>query len=731
MSIFKCAHSSEMTSSHHIDLWEHASKLYHWHRWQQAADIFAFLAKDIASPRQRTICLLNNALVEARLGDYDTAITIITKAMKIGEELHITSFLAGLLNAELGQLDSAEEWFDACLIGLDGQDIDYVADGLDIVLDCSSVRHNLETVGQALLARELGFEDAAPDDLIYVPAEYLFEAPARSGEPSPTVDREMPFGAGVLGDGIQGANGVSEVLSRLPSSGYSPATMSEKSLKLLFTDEIFESPGEVSFEQARSTSPSGSAKKAANHTASAIVPSKAFTSPAQPSPDSLAKALRSIEGMRQRVATVHRDTAGSRPTPKIKVSHTWHGQQRIKHEPRDARGVSDSVRELAHFVKEFAPDDSHPVRRLVTEDERDKLAFDDGRAASVTPDHRDYYHIARKIGAITPIEGQDNATAQQRPRAATVGEQDGSRPSFARAFTLPVRHDIRPRSILSTNPDGLTRPPLKATKVRWPFQRDIQESSSEPPSTPQPAAAASTTGAGANRPVPLDFIMGPGGKTIVLEKAATTSAPVVPLPLALKQVHEARLHGTGEQFDDERESMLSAMPVSSHLQLENGNDMRSPTHDRIGEDAQISLHPTVYTPSPPEPTSKYRPAVSTTTIPSTPPTAPNQTMTRKPIPPVPPSSTQYQHNHNHRYQTRPDSLTPLPLNPSHAKWRQRSATSPSPQTPTSSLRGRWSRYSPSVVSSVNMWDYLLEKAGVDGKERKGERRRRRSKEGMV
>lgn len=646
-----------MISNYHVDLWEHASKLYHLNHWQQAADIFEFLAKDMANSSERTKCLVNKALAEARLGDYERAALTIADAAEVGEDLPITAFVAGLVNCELSQLALAEAWFEACLTGLENKDLDCGSERLQFVLKRAEVQHNLESIGQARLALELGFEDAAPDDLYYLPAETLFEAPLWSGRSSSTgatsslLIVEEPAEAGLVESNTKA--GAANIVDSSGGLQYSMLWASQESLRPSISGIICDSPSKDSFEERLPLHPPISSrpqeKRRRAHRSIVVYPAPALSSRSQPSPPSTARELRSLERIRQREAANHAADGESAAVPQAKIPYTWHGQQRQRFEPRDARGVSDSVQELAHFVQEFAPENTATVRRLGT---RVQTALEAG------------------IEAMNDDEGLSlrpafDATDEQVPNTATRpvecaaalqmrSERDiiATRPTTTREIRCSLLKSLRSPKLDSR----LQRQPVK---VRWPFQ-DEGDTASSPARLASPATTAI-------KPASLDFIMGPDGKTIIVETAAKTAPTVAQ---ALQQIQEARKHA--------------------------GNlELRTPTPSPSGADACILACPTAHSVELPllQPTV-YEASVwrKRKPIRNDPPHSTPSLHTRTPSPSVPAS----------------DHLSPMARHRPVAMADGRRSASPN---------------APSVVSSVNILGYILDKVKPE-QPKKGVRRGR-------
>lgn len=705
-------------STYHIDLWEHASKLYHLLNWQQAVDIFEFLANDLVDTRRRTQCLINQALVEARLGDHNKAALTIANAAEVGEDWPITAFVAGLINCELSQLNLAEAWFEACLTGLDGRDIDYSEERLDFVLELATVRHNSESTNDARSAQELGYDDAAPDDLCFLPAELLFEAPIRSRESSLTASA-LPLEDRSIRDLLQRISvqkqaklELPEVLSRVPSSAYSPAAMSrDHSLVPLICDELCGSPSRLSFEQ-RSLKSLPFPLRQKKHVSITINPAVALRSPNQASPASAARELRSLERIRQRDAAIRADPK-SPSYPEAKIPYTWHGQQQKRHEPRDARAVSDSTNDLAHFVHEFAPEDPGPSRNVRAQRERPAISWDLPQADSPATASDEYEDVALRLGVVSSPKELERDLAPLRQRAATTGT-DQQRPAAPRSTTPPARSSSLLRSTRSPKPGFLGRGHYKPSKIRWPFQDD-HDTEPEPLPPPPPSVLANADMHAAPKPAPLDFIMGPDGKTVVLERAPKRAATVIE---ALQKVQEARLHGVSEREEQD----LSASPIAS--------PSPAPTSVR-GKSVELPpmLQPTVYEPPAWRKHHKRDPPSSraahdndrTSCPPSTAQLhSPTQTLTsllsrRRRLNSLVPAPLTISRPYAHPQ----DPSAPFLLSSMPSQWPMQSAGAGGQAglTGTSGTRrsGMTSHSIPSVVSSVNMWDYILDKIKPEGK----------------
>lgn len=696
-------------STYHVDLWEHASKLYRLYHWQQAADIFEFLAKDISDTRQRTKCLINKALIEARLGDHNQAVATVADAATLGEDLPIAAYLAGLLNCEVSELEFAEAWFEACLEELNGRDVDYTEDGLHFVLERRPVRHNLDSVREARMAEELGYKDATPDDLCYLPAELLFEAPPRSNTPSPTIEaaEDAEANNGIAADQTEPAVATPAeerpaVLNRVPSSAYSVASEPAESMAPLISDELVDLPEQISFEPSVPPASVPISPRRPNHVSIQIDPTKALGSPALSTPDTaVAKELRSLERIRRRYAAI--PLGDQSPTsPKPKIPYTWHGRQQVQYEPRDARGTSDSVRELARFVQDFAPEGGpHEVRRLRNRETPDRTGEDSEDAGDLEAE-------MRRLGITSSRAQEAHTPVQQHGQRAQTVDANFDRPTLSRAGTAPVRMNSLRKAIWSPKTPKDTSHRHKPSKIRWPFQDDkdddeevglLSQPARPPISAPIPAPAA------ALKPTPLDFIMGPDGKTIVIEKPPKTAPSRA---WALERVSEARRSDGDPGFVEP--GPLPPIPSSRAEEIAQSAVLQSPL-----------LQPTVY--EPPAWRRRQQAAQAATSDASTARStvaayAPHSPVAQSSLMPVPlniPSRPRPHEGFPHQLlapSATTDFTSPRPApSPTYGNPQ----TNVLPTTPYSPAGGRNSgrRSIPSIVSSVNMWDYLLDKMKKD------------------
>lgn len=153
-----------------IDLWEHATLLYHNYEWQAAAHQFVEIARRLEDAKLRSFCFLNTVMILARLGDYETASSYVKLATQEKVTTSITAFLAGAVTCELNDRSFAAHCFEYCWQDLSaGKAMDFSEVGLNFILNPAMALHNM---GQAKSSEQ-------PASMYHIPAELIFEAPKR------------------------------------------------------------------------------------------------------------------------------------------------------------------------------------------------------------------------------------------------------------------------------------------------------------------------------------------------------------------------------------------------------------------------------------------------------------------------------------------------------------------------------------------------------------------------
>ncbi|KAF2161708.1 hypothetical protein M409DRAFT_27765 [Zasmidium cellare ATCC 36951] len=170
-------------ASEQLDLWEHATVLYHGFDWQTSAETFLYLSRTISRNLESTLCLLNSAMVFARLGDYATASQILDEAEPNERTLAFTMFLMGHVEFELGNFEKAHDSLKVALHSLNGSSQRLYDLGLEYVLRAPHIQQSLRVFeSKNELVGMLGSLGA-------LPADAVFEAPPRDGAPTVAASR--------------------------------------------------------------------------------------------------------------------------------------------------------------------------------------------------------------------------------------------------------------------------------------------------------------------------------------------------------------------------------------------------------------------------------------------------------------------------------------------------------------------------------------------------------------
>lgn len=159
-----------------VDLWKHASFLYHNLEWQGAANAFAALEHQASDPREKCAFAINKGLIESRLGDFDFAITSFATALLHDNNNHFACFLLGLVYAETGDSSNGEAYFERALGILERPHghLSTVAFGITE----TAVRENFERLRNVHASGGDAFI-CMSNSLHTIPANIIFEAPSR------------------------------------------------------------------------------------------------------------------------------------------------------------------------------------------------------------------------------------------------------------------------------------------------------------------------------------------------------------------------------------------------------------------------------------------------------------------------------------------------------------------------------------------------------------------------
>ncbi|KAK5173764.1 uncharacterized protein LTR77_002445 [Saxophila tyrrhenica] len=332
---------------HLLDIWEHAALLYHGYEWQAAADMFNILAYKVCDPLSATHCLVNAAMIQARLGDFATALSTLIAADAAGYGLLLTTFLVGLVSYELGDHVKADACFEIAYDELRLGAIDYNYLGMNFNLDQETVHANLRAVREARFRAQVTRSNIATMNA--VPANCIFEAPPRL-RAAAAVERNSSLGSRTRRIPHGPIKGCVRAHSRTDRPSWSEWCWGTRSPQLAMT----RSP-------------------------SAILPRSIPSVPAKSA--SAAKACSAIT------------TANSR-TPHRR--RTWHKRPHTPYVARDARGAPESTRASARFIRTAGPNGLH---NMTARDPRGEHEHTEDLAGFLST-----LALARGCAATTPLE---------------------------------------------------------------------------------------------------------------------------------------------------------------------------------------------------------------------------------------------------------------------------------------------------------------------------------------
>lgn len=170
-----------LTYSETIDLWSHATLLYHNLEWEQALGTHRRILRQCGTYLRKGFLWFNIGAIRAILGEYYLAAEAFAKAIKYEPDFAVGWYCLGISLFELDVFRSAKKAFDKCLRSFAVEErIDYHEQGLDFVLEKTRVEWNCR---QALLEKNYR-KTGKPlsldrhSGLNTMPAGILFEPPS-------------------------------------------------------------------------------------------------------------------------------------------------------------------------------------------------------------------------------------------------------------------------------------------------------------------------------------------------------------------------------------------------------------------------------------------------------------------------------------------------------------------------------------------------------------------------
>ncbi|KAM3415687.1 hypothetical protein BST61_g9205 [Cercospora zeina] len=300
-----------------IDVWEHAVTLFQGCEWQDAAESFLYLSRTIDLELQSTSCLINSAIIFAKLGDYSTASHALEDAMPMDELLALTLFVTGHIEYQLDELQKSHDCFTVALAAMKHPFQDYRRFGLDWTLTASQIQEDLWTCNHAMAGN--------PGALTSLPAECIFRAPARTiGHPLTPASKRSS-----LADSAH-MPALSEGSSTPPHTPLSPI---ERAMEY--------GPDGLTWHTLEDGSLIESSLRRTDST------SKPAEDDAPPLPYKQPSTVQVVDGLTRRLSTQRRPSSPSKPSgiPPKRIAKAL--------SPREARVQGDSVQELAGYIADL------------------------------------------------------------------------------------------------------------------------------------------------------------------------------------------------------------------------------------------------------------------------------------------------------------------------------------------------------------------------------------------
>ncbi|RMY71210.1 hypothetical protein D0862_14637 [Hortaea werneckii] len=324
-------------SSAHIDIWEHAALLYHHFEWQSAIETFQHLAGtipavDAEAKEARTLCALNAAIIQARLGDYALAAATLEGAAQSDVSFVLTPYLLGIVEWELGNLIKAEACLEICLLALRRHrmgEVDFSPYGLEFRLRDEVVREVLKKLRGLDPFSQEGEAQSLNVGFAVFSADCIFEAPAREGGGGLEEEEDIPVQRRREGQ-IVSAEGKAGT-TRQPGSLIADKSSSASPSKPTPTKNPRETLQELK-----------AFLRGHHHHQTPLPPAPPATN--QRPPQNLPLPLRSPAAL---------PVATTAPPADATYHSTWRRRPPTPYVPRDARGEYHSVGELARFIRRY------------------------------------------------------------------------------------------------------------------------------------------------------------------------------------------------------------------------------------------------------------------------------------------------------------------------------------------------------------------------------------------
>jgi hypothetical protein len=309
----------QLLDSVSIFTWEDAIDLYQGFEWQESASTFFQLSRTVHDDDSKTRCLLNAAIIYARMGKHSQSANVLEEVSTTGDDLALTLFLMGHVKHAMGASTDAEQCFRIALDQLDGKSAKFR--DLDFTLNPSNITLNLDTLKESK-------SSAADSNGLILPADGLLKPVSRPSLRHSTFARNSQSyskrdGTIVL---VFPESPASDITVKAGPPSPVPAHTRIESVEY--------ASGDLKYHNKENEAPS---------------------KPESPAPKP-ASSFRSLSTMVRRISyrqsskTPNATDANAPPVPTLprtKPSHT----------AREARGIGQSVRELTNFIRHLPQQD--------------------------------------------------------------------------------------------------------------------------------------------------------------------------------------------------------------------------------------------------------------------------------------------------------------------------------------------------------------------------------------
>lgn len=160
-----------------LDLWEHATLLFHNYEWQAAAESFSTLRKAVGDAKEQQRCTINEGLIRARLGEVRIARDLFESAITLDKGSAIAYCALGEAEAMLGNSTKAQACYEFCLERLRGHSLVDEKRRFSYCPETAAIRRNIAALWPRTSSRIA--EHSSKVGLERLPADCIFEAPPR------------------------------------------------------------------------------------------------------------------------------------------------------------------------------------------------------------------------------------------------------------------------------------------------------------------------------------------------------------------------------------------------------------------------------------------------------------------------------------------------------------------------------------------------------------------------